>query len=118
MGSLVKVQSKGQMTIPRGVRSAVGLADGDLVEVRVVGKKIVITPQLVIDRSKISHSKIGGDAEYTPAQRRLIDARLAKSDEDIKRGRVYGPFGTHQQFVMALRREAAKPARTKTKRQS
>ena len=46
MGTLVKVQSKGQMTIPRCVRSAVGLVDGDFVEVRAVGKKIVITPQL------------------------------------------------------------------------
>lgn len=52
MSTLVKVQSKGQMTIPRRVRSAVGLVDGDFVEVRAVGRRIVIIPQLVIDRSK------------------------------------------------------------------
>jgi len=46
MNTLVKVQHNGQMTVPRKVRSAVGLADGDLVEVKAVGKKIVITPQL------------------------------------------------------------------------
>jgi AbrB family looped-hinge helix DNA binding protein len=105
MGSLVKVQSKGQMTIPRGVRSAVGLADGDIVEVSAVGNKIVITPQLVIDRSKFPSA----DDEYTPAQRRVIDARLAKSDEDIKHGRVYGPFKTHKEFIDALRRGGTKP---------
>ena len=104
MGTLVKVQSKGQMTIPRRVRSAIGLADGDLVDVQAVGKKIVITPQLVVDRSKFPSA----DDEYTPAQRRVIDARLAKSDEDIKLGRVYGPFDTHKEFMAALRRERAK----------
>jgi len=100
MSTLVKVQSKGQMTIPRRVRSAVGLVDGDFVEVKAVGNKIVITPQLVIDRSKFPTA----DDEYTPAQRRLIDARLAQSDEDIKHGRVFGPFNTHKEFVAALRR--------------
>lgn len=88
------------MTIPRRVRSAVGLVDGDFVEVKAVGNKIVITPQLVIDRSKFPTA----DDEYTPAQRRIIDARLAQSDEDIKHGRVFGPFNTHKEFVAALRR--------------
>ncbi len=111
MGTLVKVQSKGQMTIPRIVRSAVGLADGDVVEVKAVGGKILITPQLVIDRSNFPTA----DDEYTPAQRRMMDARLAKSDEDISRGRVYGPFDTHKEFVASLRREAAK-LRPKKKR--
>lgn len=103
MGSLVRVQTKGQMTIPRRVRSAVGLADGDVVEVKAVGNKIVITPQIVIDRSKFPSVD-----EYTPAQRRIIDARLKKSDEDIKHGRVYGPFETHKEFMAALRRDGAK----------
>jgi AbrB family looped-hinge helix DNA binding protein len=111
MGSLVKVQTKGQMTIPRCVRSAVGLVDGDFVEVRAVGKKIVITPQVVLDRSKFPTA----DDEYTAAQRRAVDARLAKSDEDIKHGRVYGPFDTHKDFMSALRREGVK-LRAKKKR--
>jgi len=92
------------MTIPRRVRSAVGLADGDFVEVKAVGKRIVITPQVVIDRAKFPSA----DDEYTPAQRRIVDARLKKSDEDIKHGRVYGPFETHKEFMAALRRDGAK----------
>lgn len=112
MSMLVKVQSKGQMTIPRRVRSAVGLADGDLVEVEAIGRKIVLTPKLVVDRSKLP-----ADDEYTPRQRRTIDARLAKSDDDIKHGRVYGPFDTHKEFITALRRESAKVhAKKKPKR--
>jgi AbrB family looped-hinge helix DNA binding protein len=37
--SIVKIQRKGQMTLPADVREAVGLAHGDLVDVRVVGRK-------------------------------------------------------------------------------
>ena len=113
MSTLVKVQPKGQTTIPHRVRSAVGLVDGDLVEVKAVGKKIVITPQLVMDRTKFPSA----DDEYTQAQRRFIDARLAKSDEDIRQGRVYGPFDSRDEFIASLHRESAKlRAKKKPKR--
>jgi hypothetical protein len=66
--------------------------------------------KIVIDRSKFPTA----DGEYTPAQRRIVDARIAKSDEDIKLGRVYGPFDTHKEFMASLRREGAKlPAKKK-----
>ena len=32
------------------------------------------------------------DDEYTPEQRRMIDARLAKSLEDVKKGALTGRF--------------------------
>lgn len=99
MSTLVKVQPKGQMTIPRRVRSAVGLVDGDLVEVRAVGKKIVITPQLVIDRTKFPTA----DDEYTPAQRRIIDAQLAEGLEDIRKGRVSPKFDTVDELLASLK---------------
>jgi AbrB family looped-hinge helix DNA binding protein len=60
------------MTIPSRVRSAVGLIDGDMVEIRAVGEKIVITPQPAIDRSKLP----AADDEYTPEQRRSFSACL------------------------------------------
>ena len=82
--SIVKIQRKGQMTLPSGVRNAVGLTDGDLVDVKVTGRRIVITPALIIDRSKFPTA----DDEYTPEQRRIIDARLDKSEK----GPFYGPF--------------------------
>jgi AbrB family looped-hinge helix DNA binding protein len=99
MSTLVKVQPKGQMTIPRRVRSAVGLVDGDLVEVRAVGKKIVITPQLVIDRTKFPTA----DDEYTPAQRRIIDVQLAEGLEDIRKGRVSPKFDTVDELLASLK---------------
>ena len=43
------------------------------------------------------------DDEYTPAQRRVIDARLAEAAEDMKAGRVYGPFATVAELERSLR---------------
>ena len=91
------------MTIPSSVRSAVGLADGDLVEVRAVGKKILIVPHVAIDRAKPN-----SNGEYTPAQRRAIDARLAEADADIKAGRVSEAFSDHGEFIADLHKAAAK----------
>jgi len=96
MSALVKVQSKGQMTIPSRVRSAVGLADGDLVEVRAVGRRIVITPQIVIDRSKFP----AADDEYTPDERRALDASLTKAEK----GPYYGPFKNGAEVAAFLKK--------------
>jgi len=106
---IVKVQHKGQMTIPRDIRSQVGLTDGDLVEVKAERGRIVLTPKLVIDRTKFPDA----DNEYTPAGRRIINARLARSAEDIKKGRTYGPFSTADEMIASLKRELKKRAATR-----
>ena len=84
--SVVKIQHKGQMTIPISVRSAVGVVDGDLVDVTAVGRKIVITPRLIVDRSKFPSA----NDEYTPEQRRLIKAQIKQAEK----GPWHGPFGS------------------------
>ena len=112
MTALVKIHRKGQMTLPSRLRSAVGVAEGDLVEASVQRGKIVLTPKLEIDRSKFPNA----DDEYTPRQRHIIDARLAKADEDINHGRIYGPFDTHEEFIASLHKEAKKLRRKKSKR--
>jgi AbrB family looped-hinge helix DNA binding protein len=63
------------MTIPSAVRSAVGLADGDLVDVKAARGKIILTPQVVMDRSAFPNAPNAND-EYTPEQRKFVDARL------------------------------------------
>lgn len=100
MSTIVKIQRKGQVTIPTRLRVQVGLVDGDLVEAKAERGKIVLTPKLIVDR------------EYTPAQRRVIDARLAVSLEQAKRGETRGPFETHEEMITFLHREA-KRARPK-----
>jgi AbrB family looped-hinge helix DNA binding protein len=113
MTTLVRIHRKGQMTLPSRIRTAVGVAEGDLIEASVHRGRIVLTPKLVIDRSKSATT----DNEYTPAQRRVIDARLAKADEDIRRGRVYGPFNTAEEMAASVEAKikALPAAKRKTK---
>lgn len=93
--SLVRIQKKGTVTLPSRVRSRLGLAAGDLVDVRVRASNIVIIPRVAAGPAKLPNA----DDEYTPAQRRYIDARLDKADKDIKAGRTYGPFETHEALI-------------------
>ena len=93
MTTIIKIQRKGQVTIPTRLRIQVGLVDGDLVEAKAERGKIVLTPKMVVDR------------EYTPEQRRIIDARLAESLDDVKKGRTYGPFDSARAAITFLRKE-------------
>lgn len=81
---LVKVKEKYQVTLPTAVRQRAGVAVGDLLEAQVQGKKITLTPKVVIDRD-------------------FIEKRLAQGLKDIKEGRVLGPFKTAKEALRALR---------------
>jgi AbrB family looped-hinge helix DNA binding protein len=110
MSIVVKVQHKGQLTLPTGLRSQAGISEGDLIEAAFEGGRIVLTPKVLIDRSKPATT----DDEYTPAQRRMIDARLARSTEEIKQGRTYGPFESHEDLIKFLHDQAKKTRGKKT----
>ena len=97
--SIVRIQRKGQVTIPTRLRIQVGLADGDLLEATAEKGRIVLTP------------RIGVEDEYTPAQRRAIDTRLDKAEADVKAGRLSKAFSNHSEFIASLD-EAAKRVRT------
>ena len=114
MSTLVKVQHKGQVTIPTRLRSQARIAVGDLVEASFERGKIVLTPKLVIDCSKFPTA----DDEYTPRQRRIIDARLAKSDEDLKKGRTFGPFNTAEEMIASMKDQLKKRAAAKKTKRS
>ena len=113
MSTTTKIQNKGQVTIPTRVREQAGLSKGDMVEFSYHRGKIVITPKLVIDRSRFPNA----DGDYTPVQRKAIDARLAKSDEDIRKGRVFGPFSTAEEMAASIKADikGRRPARGKAK---
>jgi bifunctional DNA-binding transcriptional regulator/antitoxin component of YhaV-PrlF toxin-antitoxin module len=107
MGAIVKLQRKGQLTIPRHLRAHLGLVDGGWVGATAEQGKIVLTPKLIVDRT-------AGD-EYTPAQRRAIDARLAESLEQARSGETYGPFETHEEMTALLHSQARKARTRKTR---
>jgi hypothetical protein len=48
-----------------------------------------------------------------PAQRKLIDARLAKAEKEIKQGRTYGPFDTAEAMIRSMKEELKKRAANK-----
>jgi len=68
-----------------------GFRSGQEIEFRASGGVITIAPKLPI-----------AEDEHTPAQRRAIDARLARADEDIRAGRVYGPFDTAEEMAASI----------------
>jgi AbrB family looped-hinge helix DNA binding protein len=88
---LVKVKDRYQVTLPPSIRTEAGLAVGDLLEARVEGKKITLTPKAVADRH--------------------VETRLAESFADYRKGRVAGPFTSAKDAVRALRqkKKRAKP---------
>ena len=109
--TLVKVQHKGQVTIPSRLRQQAGIAEGDIVEASFQRGQIVLTPKAVIDRAAFPNA----DAEYTPAQRRVINASLAKADKEIKSGRTFGPFDNADDMIASIERELKKRAAARKK---
>jgi AbrB family looped-hinge helix DNA binding protein len=86
----VTVKNKGELVVPRAVRRKAGIKQGQRVKFKVSGGIISIIPDLP-----------AADDEYTPAERRVIDARLAEARE----GPYYGPFETADEAAAFLRRE-------------
>jgi hypothetical protein len=85
------------------------MAPGDRVEMKAIGGVITIVAQ-----------PPGAEDEYTPEQRRIINARLRKAEEDIREGRIYGPFNTAEEMAASIEanikkmraaKKKAKPAR-------
>ena len=93
----ITVQNKSELVVPRSVRRRAGFKSGDQVEFKVSRGVINIIPK-----------RPSADNEYTPAQRRVIDARLAKAEADVKKGRLYGPFDTHAAMIDFLHDQVKK----------
>ena len=98
----ITVNEKTRELFPASVRRQAGFKMGDTLEVNVSGGIVSFIPKLP-----------SADNEYTQAQRRVIDARLAKADADIKAGRVHGPFETHEEMMTFLNRQPSSKARAK-----
>jgi AbrB family looped-hinge helix DNA binding protein len=89
--SIVRVKTKGQVTLPTAIREQVGLNIGDLLEAKIERGKITLTPKTLVDR------------------------RLAEGLKDIEEGRTHGPFDTAEKMVASLHRTARKGRAKKSK---
>jgi AbrB family looped-hinge helix DNA binding protein len=87
----VTVKSADDLVVPRSVRRRAGIKAGDRLEFKVSGGVINIAPKLP-----------SADDEYTPEQRRSVNAKLAESKDDLKKGHAFGPFETHEAMIAFL----------------
>lgn len=82
--ALVKIKEKYQVTLPAALREKAGLEVGDLLDAKVEGKKITLTPKSVLDRE------------------------LAQALKEIEQGKTFGPFSSAKDLIRSLHREAKK----------
>ena len=54
MQTIVKLQKKGQVVIPRSLRQQIGVNEGDLLEVKVQGNRFLLTPQMLLRRDLLT----------------------------------------------------------------
>jgi bifunctional DNA-binding transcriptional regulator/antitoxin component of YhaV-PrlF toxin-antitoxin module len=74
-------KNKTDLVVPPSLRRRAGIKPGDRLEFKVSGGIINIIPKLP-----------SADDEYTPEQRRIIDAQL----DEAENGPLYGPFNTRR----------------------
>ena len=77
--ALVAVKNKYQIVIPQSVREKIGLNVGDLLEAKAERGKITFTPKSVVSRA------------------------VAEGLEDIRMGRVHGPFDSVDEMLASLK---------------
>ncbi len=85
--AIVTVKNKYQVVIPQNVREGMSLNVGDLLEARLERGKITFTPKSLVDRG------------------------IAEALEDIKKGRVHGPYRSAAEAMKAFRGRTAKQSR-------
>ena len=79
----VKIGVSRQVVIPKKLHEELGLAPGDYLDVELKEGKVVMTPKTLVDKE--------------------IQKRLKEGLEDIRQGRVLGPFGNSKDAMKALR---------------
>ncbi len=80
LSSVVKIGASRQVIIPKKIHDRLGLEPGDYLEVELQNDKVILTPKA------------------------LVEKRLAEALEDVKRGRVHGPFRSASEMLRSLRR--------------
>jgi bifunctional DNA-binding transcriptional regulator/antitoxin component of YhaV-PrlF toxin-antitoxin module len=100
----VKNNNKTPLVVPSAVRRKAGFKSGQELEFKASGGVITIVPKLP-----------GADEEYTPDQRRAIDAEL----DAAEKGPFHGPFKTAGEMIAHMKgrlKERATPKKSKRAR--
>jgi bifunctional DNA-binding transcriptional regulator/antitoxin component of YhaV-PrlF toxin-antitoxin module len=88
----VTVRRKAGLVVPPSVQRKAGIKNGDRLEFK--ASRGLIT---------IAAKSNGAEDKHTSDQRRMVDREIARGLEDIKRGRVHGPFSVSEatKFIKA-----------------
>jgi AbrB family looped-hinge helix DNA binding protein len=78
--AVVKIGVSRQVAIPKKLHDQLGLEPGDYLQVELEGDRLILTPKA------------------------LIEKRLAEGLEDIRQGRVHGPFRSMPALLRSLHR--------------
>jgi AbrB family looped-hinge helix DNA binding protein len=78
--ALVRIQPKGQVTIPSKLRQQAGIGVGDYVEVKQEGSKIALIPQEVVPRHPV------------------VDLALRETDAEERAGDVTPEFSSMKEY--------------------
>ncbi len=89
----IKNNNKTPLVVPASVRRAAGFKSGQEVEFKASGGVITILPKFP-----------SVEDEYTPAQRRSIDAQL----DSAAMGPFHGPFSGSDEAIAHLKKELKK----------
>jgi len=93
-----------QSILPPSVRRKAGFRAGDQVEIKASGGIVHIIPKLRT-----------ADDEYTPEQRRVIDAQITEGLDDLRKGRVSPRFDTVDEMLASLKSGKKSARRQKTR---
>lgn len=103
----VTVKNKTPLIVPPSIRRRAGLKPGDELEFRASGGVITITAK-----------PESADDDYSPEQRKYIDARLKKALEEVEEGQAIGPFNTAAEMIASIESEIKKRRAAKRKKRS
>jgi AbrB family looped-hinge helix DNA binding protein len=78
----VKIGVSRQVAIPKRIHDRLGLVPGDYLQVELKGDKLIMTPQAMIEK------------------------RLAAGLDDMKKGRMHGPFSSAAEMASSLRKSS------------
>jgi len=107
MSTLVKLQKKGQMVIPRALRERAGISEGTLLDVSLVkGGNILLTPQVTISRAAVN----GRRKNRKQAFRELAQVVAEIRQEAKEKGLDKMPMSEIRAAVAAARRDLKKEA--------
>ena len=96
------VKNKIGLTVPPAVQHQAGFKPGDVVEFKVSGGVITILP------------KLPTADEYTPEQRRSIDAQL----DEAEKGPFHGPFNSAEEMIVHMKSQLKKRTALKKAKRS